>query len=131
MTDYRKSAPDDDAHKKNGRESSAPDKNTGKKSSGADKKDGKNSSANDKKSGKKSSEKEKKADVIVLYNGAPFDPARSENSLSYSVLKGTTAVLDYSASTEAGFTNRFHCGLIDFFISLSAKSLHCKALPCV
>ena len=55
------------------------------------------------------SEKEKITDITVLYNGVPFDPASSENSLSYSVLKGTTAVLNYSASTEAGFTNRFQC----------------------
>ena len=54
-------------------------------------------------------ETEQKAELTVLYNGAPFDPADSDNTLSYTMLKNTTSELRHTSMDEDGFTNRFQC----------------------
>ena len=55
------------------------------------------------------SEAEKRIMITVLYNGPVFDPAASDNTLSYTMLKGIAADLQHSAMDEDGFTNRFQC----------------------
>jgi len=55
------------------------------------------------------SAKSKKAAFTALYNGDHFDPADSENDLSYTVLKSMTGDLNYTAYDEDGYTNRIEC----------------------
>ncbi len=47
--------------------------------------------------------------LTVLYNGAPFDPADTDNDLSYTMLKNAASDLRHLATEEDGFTNRFQC----------------------
>ena len=55
------------------------------------------------------SEVETQAEIKVLYNGDAFDPADTENTLSYKVLQGIAKELTYSSEKEEGFTNSFIC----------------------
>ena len=55
------------------------------------------------------SETEKKAVVTVLYNGARFDPAETQNRLSYAVLRGTVSEPRYTPAASEPFTNSFRC----------------------
>ncbi len=48
-------------------------------------------------------------EMTFLYNGALFDPADTENELSYRLLKSKIARPDYQSHEEDGYTNRFHC----------------------
>lgn len=50
-----------------------------------------------------------KVEITVLYGGPSFDPAESDNKLSYMVLKNTMSDLRYTASAEDGFSNCFQC----------------------
>ena len=55
------------------------------------------------------SEKEKQVEIKALYNGEVFDPANTENELSYKLLQGMTDELKHSAKESEGFTNTFIC----------------------
>lgn len=55
------------------------------------------------------SETEHKIDITVRYNGRPFDPADSDNSLSYLLVKNATSDQKYGVIDEDGFTNCFRC----------------------
>ena len=55
------------------------------------------------------SESERTLGLTVKYNGESFDPADSQNTLSYSVLKGTTFGLCHTIMQEEGYTNCVKC----------------------
>ena len=55
------------------------------------------------------SEKEKQAEIRTVYNGESFDPADTENMLSYKLLQGTAKELVYSAEKGEEFMNSFIC----------------------
>ena len=55
------------------------------------------------------SEKEKQMEIKALYNGEVFDPANTENELSYKILQGMTDELKHSTEKTEGFTNTFIC----------------------
>lgn len=55
------------------------------------------------------SEAEQKVTMTVLYNGEPFDPATTQNDLSYTLLKNATTELHHSAQIEGEYTNRLQC----------------------
>ena len=59
------------------------------------------------------SEKEKQAEIKTMYNGDPFDPADTENLLSYKLLQGTAKELSYSAEKDEEFTNTFICRIAE------------------
>nr|AHF25283.1 ABC transporter [uncultured bacterium Contig178] len=59
------------------------------------------------------SEKEKQAEIKTMYNGEPFDPADTENLLSYKLLQGTAKELSYSAEKDEEFTNTFICRIAE------------------
>ena len=48
-----------------------------------------------------------------MYNGEPFDPADTENLLSYKLLQGTAKELSYSAEKDEEFTNTFICRIAE------------------
>ena len=52
---------------------------------------------------------EGRAELTVLYNGAPFDPAETDNTLAYTMLKGISSGLHHSPGEAEGFTNRVRC----------------------
>ena len=52
------------------------------------------------------SEKDSRITMTVLYNGPPFDPADSENRLSYMMLKGVVSDLRYERPQDGSFANR-------------------------
>ena len=52
------------------------------------------------------SEKEGHLTLKVLYNGASFDPADSENQLSYAMLKNAVSDLRHVSLTDGDFANR-------------------------
>lgn len=55
------------------------------------------------------SSQEMKADMSVRYNGRHFNPADSDNELSYKILKSMTSQLRYSVPEEDGYTNQIEC----------------------
>ena len=55
------------------------------------------------------SEEKKTADITVLYNGDVFDPADSENTLSYTVVKNMTAEQKHTTDVKEPYTNCFSC----------------------
>ena len=55
------------------------------------------------------SEQNKTADITVLYNGDVFDPANSENTLSYTLLKNTTSEQKHTTDAKEPYTNKFTC----------------------
>lgn len=57
------------------------------------------------------SDDDKKAEITVMYNGAVFDPADSENELSYSLIKNMTDKCSHSAVLDGKYTNRFVCSM--------------------
>lgn len=59
------------------------------------------------------SEADDKTFITVLYNGTPFDPADSENGLSYALIKGMARDLKYEARTEEAYTNSFRCTITE------------------
>lgn len=59
------------------------------------------------------SEKEKQAEIRTVYNGESFDPADTENMLSYKLLQGTAKELVYSAEKGEGYTNTFICRITE------------------
>ncbi|MBR4256570.1 MAG: amino acid ABC transporter ATP-binding protein [Clostridia bacterium] len=59
------------------------------------------------------SEANRTAEITVLYNGDNFDPAETENELSYKLLKSTTAEQRHTTEAEAPYTNRFTCKISD------------------
>ena len=56
---------------------------------------------------------EKRVEIRTLYNGDIFDPANTENQLSYTVLQGAAAELIHSAEKEGDFTNTFICRITE------------------
>ena len=44
--------------------------------------------------------------INVLYNGAPFDPRKSENDIALSILQANAAIKDYASIDEAPYTNK-------------------------
>ena len=52
------------------------------------------------------SEEERRAGLTFLYNGPDFDPADTDNTLAYTLLKGVCAELEHGPAGEEGFTNR-------------------------
>lgn len=52
---------------------------------------------------------EKMVEIKVLYTGEPFDPANTDNQLSYKLLSGAAEELLYSSDKEEKFTNTFTC----------------------
>ena len=59
------------------------------------------------------SEKEKQAEIRTVYNGESFDPADTENMLSYKLLQGTAKELVYSAEKGEDYTNTFICRITE------------------
>ena len=59
------------------------------------------------------SEKEKQAEIRTVYNGESFDPADTENMLSYKLLQGTAKELVYSAEKGKDYTNTFICRITE------------------
>ena len=57
------------------------------------------------------SEAEGRVGLTVRYNGAPFDPAETENSLSWTLLSRTISEPRHSVLTEKPFTNSFRCDI--------------------
>lgn len=55
------------------------------------------------------SNEDETASVAVSYGGSRFDPADSENDLSYTMLKTMTSEFRYTALEEGEFTNRIDC----------------------
>ncbi len=55
------------------------------------------------------SKEENRVEIKVLYSGERYDPADTENQLSYKLLKGAAEELVYSSEKEEGFTNTFIC----------------------
>ena len=55
------------------------------------------------------SEEKKTADITLLYNGDVFDPADSENTLSYTVVKNMTAEQKHTTDVKEPYTNCFSC----------------------
>jgi len=59
------------------------------------------------------SEAEKRVDMTFLYNGESFDPADSENDLSYTLLKSMVSELHHTSPAEDGFANCFTCSVTE------------------
>lgn len=47
------------------------------------------------------SQKDEKTEITAVYGGGRFDPADSDNSLSYSLLKGSVEELSYQYDQQA------------------------------
>jgi len=56
-------------------------------------------------------EKDKRAEMTVKYNGEHFDPADSDNELSYKVLKSVTSDLRHTTIEEDEYTNQIDCAI--------------------
>ena len=56
------------------------------------------------------SEKLESVSMTVLYKGEPFDPAETENALSYSVIKGIASRTEHSLLSGEEWTNEFRIG---------------------
>jgi polar amino acid transport system ATP-binding protein len=56
---------------------------------------------------------EKQVEIKALYNGGAFNPADTENILSYKILQGAAKELAYSTEEEEGFTNTFICRITE------------------
>lgn len=54
-------------------------------------------------------EARRSVDMTVLYNGALFDPASTDNALSYTLLRNVASELQYAPQMEDVYTNRLHC----------------------
>ena len=50
-------------------------------------------------------------DIAIRYNGAPYDPARTDNALAYTLLKNVTTELEHAAQEEGVYTNLVRCVL--------------------
>ncbi len=62
------------------------------------------------------SDAEQKVNLTVLYNGEPFNPSKTNNTLSYAVLKSISRAHRHSVlkeKEEGVFTNKFQCVLVD------------------
>ena len=53
------------------------------------------------------SESGESVEMTVRYNGEVFDPADSENELSYRVIKGISSGVRHEAVSEGDYTNLF------------------------
>jgi polar amino acid transport system ATP-binding protein len=49
---------------------------------------------------------ENSANITVLYNGEPFDPADTENELAYKMIKNIISKISHESYSEEGMTNK-------------------------
>ena len=57
------------------------------------------------------SEAENKVRMMFLYNGGSFNPAKSQNDLSYKLIKNMATEITYTSCNEDLYTNRFECAV--------------------
>lgn len=59
------------------------------------------------------SEKDKKVEMTFMYNGENFDPADTENDLSYLLISNAVSQISHSLTEDGLYTDQLYCVIIE------------------